>query len=145
KTTRFKYFFTQGDVIMSFLKGLGSLVGDVVGGVVGGTVNVIGEVTNNEFIKEIGDGVKKASSFAGDKLGEAASGTWDVATGIITQNEEKLEHGLNDMGKAIGDTAKAAGHTICNFVENGSNVVGGLVDGDTERLKDGSKGLIKFG
>lgn len=30
-------------------------------------------------------------------------------------------------------------------MENGSNVVGGLVDGDREHLQEGAKGLIKFG
>ncbi|MBO0588414.1 hypothetical protein [Sporosarcina sp. E16_8] len=129
---------------MGFLKGLGSFVGEVAGGIVGGTVNVIGELTGSEFIEEIGDGIKKASSFAGEKLGEAASGTWDVAAGIITQDEQQLNAGLGDMGKAVGDTAKAAVHTIFNVAENGVNVVGGIVDGDTSRLKDGAKGLVKF-
>lgn len=117
----------------------------MVGSIVGGTVNVIGELTGSEFIEEIGDGIKKASSFAGEKLGEAASGTWDVAAGIITQDEDQLNAGLSDMGRAVGDTAKAAGHTICLVVENGANVVGGIADGDTSRLKDGAKGLVKFG
>jgi len=130
---------------MGFLKELGSFVGDVAGGIVGGTVNVIGELTGSEFIEEIGDGIKKASSFAGEKLGEAASGTWDVGAGIITQDEDQLNAGLSDMGRAVGDTAKAAGHTICNVVENGANVVGGIANGDTSRLKDGAKGLVKFG
>ncbi|MFC5588746.1 hypothetical protein ACFPRA_07605 [Sporosarcina soli] len=130
---------------MSFLKGLGSLVGGVVGEVVGGTVKVVGEVTNSDFVREIGDGVKHASYFAGEKLGEAASGTWDIASGIITQDQDKLDDGLSDMGKAIGDTARAAGHTICNVVENGTDVVGGLLDGDNERLKDGAKGIVKVG
>ncbi|WP_203245960.1 hypothetical protein [Sporosarcina beigongshangi] len=130
---------------MGFLKEVFSFVGEVAGEVVGGTVNKIGDVTGSEFIGEIGDGIKKASSFAGDKLGEAASGTWDIAAGIITQDEAQLDVGLNDMGKAIGDTARAAGHTICNVVENGTDVVGGLIDGDNERLKEGAKGVLKVG
>jgi len=117
----------------------------VAGSIVGGTVNVIGELTGSEFIEEIGDGIKKASSFAGEKHGEAASCTWDVAAGIITQDEQQLNAGLSDMGKAAGDTAKAAGHTICHVVENGANVVGGIADGDASRMKDGAKGLVKFG
>lgn len=130
---------------MSFLKELGSLVGAVTGGVVGGAVNIVGEVTGSQFIEEIGDGIKNASSFAGDKLGEVASGTWDVAAGIITQDEYQLNEGINDLGQATGDTVKAIGHSVCNVVENGSNVVGGLMDGDTDRLQEGAKGLIKFG
>lgn len=130
---------------MGFLKELGSLVGDVAGGIVGGTVNVIGDITGSEFIGEIGDGIKKASSFAGEKLGEAASGTWDVAAGLITQDSAQFEDGLKDIGKAVGDTTMAAGHVVCNVVDNGVNVVGGLVDGDTDRIKEGTKGLVKVG
>ncbi|PAV30753.1 hypothetical protein CIL05_03250 [Virgibacillus profundi] len=130
---------------MSFLKGLGSVIGEVTGTVIGGTIKATGQITNIEFVEEIGDGVKKASSFAGDKLGEVASGTWDAASGIVTQNEDKLDTGLNDMGKAIGDTAKAAGHTICHVVDNGKDVVEGLKDGDDHQLKNGAKGLIKVG
>lgn len=130
---------------MGFLKELGSFVGEVTGGIVGGTVNVIGDITGSEFIGEIGDGIKKASSFAGDKLGEAASGTWDIAAGIITQDSTQFEEGLQDIGKACGDTAVAAGHAVCNIVDNGANVVGGIVDGDTDRIKDGTKGLVKVG
>ncbi|MBU8881201.1 hypothetical protein BGM26_19950 [Bacillus sp. FJAT-29790] len=130
---------------MSFLKELGSFVGQVAGDVVGGTVKVVGEVTGSKLIEEIGDGVKQASYFAGDKLGEAASGTWDIASGIITQDEAKLDEGLGDIGKAVGDTAKAAGHAVCNVVDNGSNVLGGLLDGDSDRIVEGTKGLVKVG
>lgn len=130
---------------MGFLKELGSFVGEVAGGIVGGTVNLVGEITGSEFIEEIGDGIKKASAFAGDKIGEAASGTWDIAAGIITQDQNQLNHGLDDLGQAAGDTAKAAGNTLCNVVGNGANVVSGLIDGDSDRLKEGAKGLVKFG
>lgn len=130
---------------MSFLKGLGSFVGEVAGTVVGGTIKTIGQATNVKFVEEVGDGVKKASVFAGDKIGEVASGTWDTAAGIVTQNDEKLDAGLNDMGKAIGDTAKAAGHTVCHVVENGKDVVYGMKDGDDERFRGGAKGLVKVG
>ena len=76
----------------------------------------------SEFIEEIGDGIKKASTFAGDKLGEVASGTWDVAAGIITQDESQLNEGFKDIGQAAGDTAKALGSSVCNVVENGVTV-----------------------
>ncbi|MFZ3591338.1 hypothetical protein ACOI1C_19435 [Bacillus sp. DJP31] len=130
---------------MGFLKGLGSFVGAVAGEVVGGAVKFTGEVTGSKFIEEIGDGVKNASYFAGDKLGEAASGVWDIGTSIVTQDEQKLDRGLGDLGRAVGDTAKAAGHTVVNIVENGANVVTGVIDGDNERLKSGAKGLLMAG
>lgn len=122
---------------MSFLKGLGSFVG--------GTVKTVGQLVDIRFVEEIGEGVKKASCFTGDKLGGVASGTWDTAVGFVTQDEEKLDVALNDMGKAIGDTAKAAGYTVCHVVENGKDVVIGIKDGDDQQLMDGAKGLVKVG
>lgn len=130
---------------MGFLKGLGSLIGEVTGEIVGGTVNLIGEVTGSEFIEEIGDGIKKASAFAGDKLGEAASGTWDVAAGIITQDEYQRKEGFSDLGQATGDTLKAVGNTVVHVAKNGAEVVDSLAAGDTERLQGGVKELLKVG
>lgn len=128
---------------MGFLKDLGSFVGNVTGAVAGGAIKVVGEVSGSKFIDEIGDGVKNASQFAGDKLGEAASGVWDIGASVVTQDSNRLDQGFNDLGKATGDTLKAAGHTVCNVVENGSNVVEGVIDGDNEQLKRGIKGLTK--
>lgn len=128
---------------VGFLKELGSFVGTVTGSVAGGAIKVVGEVTGSKFIDEIGDGVKNASQFAGDKLGEAASGAWDIGASVVTQDSKRFDEGVNDIVKATGDTFKAAGHTVCNVVENGANVVVGVIDGDNEQLKKGAKGLTK--
>jgi hypothetical protein len=128
---------------MSFLKGLGKVAGQVAGGVVGGTVKIIGEATNNKFIQEVGDGVYHASVQAGELAGQAASGLVDVASGIIKQDESKLNEGFNDIGNAVGTTARGVGRTLVNVVDNGSHVVNGLIENDNERLKAGAKGLIK--
>jgi len=127
---------------MSFLKGLGNFAGDVVGGVLGGTVRVVGEVTGSQFIKEIGDGVENATKFAGKTVGDLASGTWDVAAGIVTQDEAKMDAGLGDIGGAVSSTAKGVGHMIVNVVDNGASVVKGIGNNDSELLKTGAKGLI---
>ncbi|MEC2071415.1 hypothetical protein [Alkalihalophilus marmarensis] len=128
---------------MGFLKELGSFVGTVTGSVAGGAIKVVGEVSGSKFIGEIGDGVKNASQFAGDKLGEAASGAWDIGASVVTQDSNRMDQGFNDLGKATGDTLKAAGHTVCNVVENGANVVEGVIDRDNKQLKEGLKGLTK--
>ncbi|GLC90578.1 hypothetical protein [Lysinibacillus piscis] len=129
----------------SFLKELGSLVGQVTGDIVGGTVKLVGDITGSDLIEDIGESVQKASYFAGDKLGKAASGTWDVAAGIIMQDERQLNAGFSDLGSAIGDTVKATGHTVVNVVENSSNVIDGIANGNTNQMKDGALGLVKFG
>jgi hypothetical protein len=128
---------------MGFLKGLGKVAGQVAGGVVGGTVKIIGEATNNKFIQEIGDGVYHASVQAGELAGQAASGLVDVASGIIQQDESKLDNGFNDIGKAVGTTAKGVGRTIVNVAENGGTLVNGILENDTALIKNGAKGLVK--
>ncbi|NRF94564.1 hypothetical protein HQN89_27045 [Paenibacillus frigoriresistens] len=128
---------------MGFLKELGSFIGDVAGTVVGGTVKAVGEITGVEFLEEIGDGVKKASSIAGETLGKVASGAWDVGAGIITQDEQQLEEGFSDIGSAVSSTAKGIGNTIVNVAENGGKVIEGIFTGDGEEFMQGAKGLIK--
>ncbi|MET3726833.1 hypothetical protein ABID52_000414 [Fictibacillus halophilus] len=128
---------------MGFLKGLGKVAGQVAGGVVGGTVKIIGEATNNKFIQEIGDGVYHASVQAGELAGQAASGLVDVASGIIQQDNSKIDDGFSDIGKAVGTTAKGVGRTIVTVAENGGTLVKGILENDTTLLKDGAKGLVK--
>lgn len=128
---------------MGFLKDLGSFVGEVAGTVIGGSVKVVGEITGVQLLEEIGDGVKKASSLAGETMGKAASGIWDVGAGIITQNEQRLDEGFNDVGGAIGTTVKGIGGTIINIAENSGKVIEGAISGDSEGFSAGAKGLIK--
>jgi hypothetical protein len=128
---------------MGFLKGLGKVAGQVAGGVIGGTVKIIGEATNNKFIQEIGDGVYNASVQAGELAGQAASGLVDVASGIIQQDDSKIDNGFTDIGKAVGTTAKGVGRTIVNVAENGGTLVNGILENDTNLIKDGAKGLVK--
>lgn len=86
---------------MGFLRNLGKFTGEAAGFVVGGAVNIVGEVTGSKFIKEVGDGVKKASEFAGDTLGQVADGAWDTASGMIQKDDEKIEKGLGNIGSSI--------------------------------------------
>jgi len=127
---------------MGILKGLGNIAGDVVGGVLGGTVRVVGEITGSKFIKEIGDGVENATKFAGKTVGEISSGVWDVGAGIIKQNEKQLNEGLSDIGGAVSSTAKGVGHMVVNVVDNGTDVVKGIANSDSDLIKSGAKGLI---
>lgn len=128
---------------MGFLKSLGEGIGIVTGTVVGGVVKAAGEALNSDFVKEIGDGVEQASKFAGKTIGTAASGAWDLAAGVITDDEKQLNAGLKDLGGAVGSTAKAAGSTIKFVAEQGVSVVDGVISGDTDRALGGAKQLAK--
>lgn len=57
---------------MSAFRELGRLAGKAAGTLIGGAVNVVGELADSRFLKEVGNGVKKASEFAGDTFGQAS-------------------------------------------------------------------------
>lgn len=128
---------------MGFLKELGKFTGQVAGQVIGGSVRVVGELTGSDFIKEIGDGAQRATENAGRVLGNAASGVWDVAAGIVQQDELRMEDGFRDVGGAVGETARGIGASLVNVVENSGQVIEGIKNEDSKLLKEGAKGLLK--
>lgn len=128
---------------MGFLRDLGKFTGKASGFVVGGTVNVVGEVTGSKFIKEVGNGVKKASEFAGDTLGQVADGAWNTASGIIQKDDEKIEKGLGNIGNSISRTAKGVYHTAKSTYHNGKNVYEGFKYNDDDKIRSGVSNIAK--
>lgn len=128
---------------MGFLKELGEGAGWLVGNVAGGIIKGVGELTNSEFIQEVGDGVKTSTEFAGKQLGNVAEGAWNVGCGIITQDDYKIDQGFDDLGEGVGNTAKAVGQGISSAVNNIGDVAGGLIDGDSDRALHGARHLGK--
>ncbi|WP_438349413.1 hypothetical protein ACP8HI_01595 [Paenibacillus sp. FA6] len=128
---------------MGFFKGLGNFAGEVTGKVIGGSVRVVGEITGSHFVKEIGDGVEKATIIAGRTAGNLASGIYDTAAGVITSNEEQSSNGMKDIGGAVTTTAKGVVGTVKYTYNNGKDMVVGFVEEDNEKIKNGAKGLIK--
>jgi len=128
---------------LGFLRDLGKFTGKTAGFVVGGAVNVVGEVTGSKFIKEVGAGVKQASEFAGDTLGQAADGAWNTAAGIIQKDDDKIENGLGDIGNSVSRTAKGVYCTAKNTYENGKDIYDGIKYNDDEKIKSGAANIAK--
>ncbi|MBM7661652.1 hypothetical protein JOC85_002455 [Bacillus mesophilus] len=128
---------------MGFLRDLGKFSGQAVGFVVGGAVNVVGDVTGNKFIKEVGDGVKKASEFAGDTLGQVADGTWNTASGMIQNDDKKIDKGLGDIGNSVSRTAKGVYQTAKGTYHSGKDVYEGFKYNDDEKIKSGASNIAK--
>ena len=128
---------------MGFLKGLGEGAGWLVGNVTGGIIKGVGEITNSDFIKDVGEGVKNSTEFAGKQLGNMAEGVWNVGSGFITQDDQKINQGFDDLGEGVGQTAKAVGQGISATVHNIGDVAGGLMDGNSDRALEGAKNLGK--
>ncbi|MFS0872965.1 hypothetical protein [Paenibacillus xylanilyticus] len=127
---------------MSFLKGLGQFAGEVTGKVLGGSVRVVGEIAGSPFIKEIGNGVEKATINTGKTIGQMASGTYDLASGAIRKDDAAVETGLADWGDAVTNTAKGVAVSAKYVYNGGKDVVLGMKEEDMERVKFGAKHLL---
>ncbi|WP_175478165.1 MULTISPECIES: HNH endonuclease [unclassified Bacillus (in: firmicutes)] len=128
---------------MSMLKTIGKYAGKTAGFVVGGPIQVIGELTGFEVVEDIGKGVRKASECAGETVGQAAGGVVGTVSGIINDNPAQRDQGLSEMGSAVGRTAKGVYQTAKHTVQNGGEVIGGLMDGDHGRVKKGAISIVK--
>ncbi|WP_145151673.1 hypothetical protein [Paenibacillus xylanexedens] len=127
---------------MSFLKGMGQLAGEVTGKVLGGSVRVVGELAGSPFIKEIGNGVEKATINTGKTVGQLASGTYDLASGALRKDDTAIDAGLADIGGAVTNTAKGVAISAKYVYKGGKDVVVGLKEEDKDRVKLGAKNLL---
>ncbi|WP_127538922.1 hypothetical protein [Paenibacillus illinoisensis] len=127
---------------MSFLKGLGQFAGEVTGKVLGGSVRVVGEIAGSPFIKEVGNGVEKATINTGKTVGQLASGTYDLASGAIRKDDAAVEAGLADLGDAVTNTAKGVAVSAKYVYNGGKDVVVGIKEEDMDRVKLGAKHLL---
>jgi hypothetical protein len=66
-----------------------------------------------------------------------------VGSGLISQDDYKIDQGFDDLGDGFGNTAKAVGQGISVTVSNIGDVAGGLIDGNSDRALEGAKHLGK--
>jgi hypothetical protein len=128
---------------MGFLRKSGKLLGQTAGFVLGEPIKFVGKKLGSELVTEIGDGVKKASTFAGDTVGQVAGGVYDTAAGLIGKDEHQRNQGLGEIGEAIGRTARGVVQTGKGVYVNGKDVYEGLKDGNRSQLKSGAAGIVK--
>ncbi|PAB60214.1 hypothetical protein [Anaeromicrobium sediminis] len=128
---------------MSFFKELGELVGTVVGGVVGGTTEIIGDIVDSDFVREVGKDVYRVSSNAGKTVGQAADGVTGVAKGIITQDIHAVDDGIEELGDAVGRTVVGMVKGVGYVAENGIDTLEGVINGDTDQVIEGAKNIAK--
>lgn len=129
---------------MGVIKALGSFAGKLAGGVVGGTVELVGEVTKSNFIKEIGQGVYKASSKSGELLGRMAEGTVDTVVGTISDNTKLANKGKKQFVDAASDTIKGTIYGTVNVVKKGIDTTSAILDGDKEKTVECVKDIVKI-
>lgn len=128
---------------MDFIKGVGNFLGEAAGTVVGKSVKWVREKTQLKLIEDIGEGAYQATKRTGRLLGQAVSGTVDMATGLIQSDDTKVKEGFSDLGGAASETAKGITKGALGVFDNGKQVVVGLATDDMDKVKNGSLGLAK--
>lgn len=128
---------------MDTLKKAGIIAGAAVGGVIGGTLSVVGKVADIKIIDNIGSSIVDSTIYTGEIAGDIASGTTEVIAGKITKNPDKVTGGVQDL-KDGG--SKVVGNFVNNFkliTSNGGEILEGVRERDSEKIKHGAKSLAK--
>lgn len=128
---------------MGLLKRGFEIFGEVAGTAIGGGVKLIGNATNNDFIKDVGEGVYHTSKNSGEILGQLVEGTYTVAKSVIGKDKDEAVKGLKDVGAATGRTVKGMGNGLKNTLVSGIDVVNGAINDDPEAMKRGASKLAK--
>ena len=128
---------------MGLLKRGFEIFGEVAGTAIGGGVKLIGNATNNDFIKDVGEGVYHTSKNSGEILGQLVEGTYTVAKGVIGKDKDEAVKGLKDVGAATGRTVKGMGNGLKNTLVSSIDVISGAFNDDPEEMKRGASKLAK--
>ena len=128
---------------MGNIKKVGGFLGKALGTVTGEPIKFIGKKLDNDFIQEVGSGVKSASRRTGQIAGGLAEGTWNTASGMINKDEVKRDEGLNELKDTTVQTAKGFGNALKQTAVNGKDIVEGAFSSDKEQLIKGAKGIGK--
>ena len=83
----------------------------------GGAIEAVGEVTNSNFIKDVGKGVNKATVKTGEIVGNLADGTYDAIGGLITDDKHKRSEDTKKILGTVQDTATTIGKGIVHVSE----------------------------
>lgn len=129
---------------MGFIKKMGSLAGVIAGGVIGGGIELVGEITNSKFIKEVGEGVFNVSSKSGELIGNIAEGAIDTISGMITDDDDLKNKGKKQLGEAAEDTIIGVVNGVTNVTKKGINTAAAILDGDKEKAIECGKDLAKI-
>jgi hypothetical protein len=137
----------------SLLKKVGAITGGLGGLVFGGPIISVGKLIGSEDIVDIGKMAAEQTSETGALLGQVAEGLFSTASGLVQQDHEKINSGLNDLGDSALTVGSGIKNGVVSTLNNGMNVYEGLRDGNSEQAINGAKqigkgvvaGLIGFG
>lgn len=129
---------------MDIIKKATIIGGAVIGGIIGGTVSIVGHITKNKFVDELGESIVDSTILTGTIAGQIASGAADMLVGSIQKEPEHIDAGKEDL--------KAGGKKIINnyvtnarlIINNSGDIVKGVKDRDIKKVLNGAKTLGKM-
>jgi hypothetical protein len=128
---------------MVFFRKVGKGVGTVAGGVLGGGIKLAGKAVKSEWVEEVGDGVKHASTIALDNAGQFIDGAVKGTYGVVKKDQLRKQEGFSDLKDSSVRTLKGLGSTISYTAKNTGTAVGGLLAGDKKKSLQGVKNVGK--
>ena len=124
-------------------KKIGSAIGKTVGTVTGEPIKYLGKKMNNDFVQDVGEGVKQVTSNTGKIVGGLTEGAWQTTSGLIHKDEQQRNEGLQELKGTTVQTAKGIGRGLKNTALSGKDVIEGAVTKDHEKMMTGAKALGK--
>ncbi|THE11944.1 HNH endonuclease [Bacillus timonensis] len=128
---------------MAFFRKVGKGVGTVAGGVIGGGIKIVGKAVKSEWVEEVGDGVKQASTIALDNAGQFVDGAVRGTYGVLKQDEIAKQEAYYDLKDSTGRTLKGLGSAVSYTVKSAGTTIDGIRTGDNEKTLQGVKNIGK--
>ncbi|MFD1707871.1 HNH endonuclease [Siminovitchia sediminis] len=128
---------------MGFFRSVGKGIGTLSGGVIGGGVKLAGKAVKSEWVEEVGDGIKQASTVALDNAGQYIDGAVKGTYGAIKKDDFILQEGLDDLKDAAGRTFNGVKTTVTYTAKSAGATYEGIRLGDKEQAVQGVKNIGK--
>ncbi|MEH7235360.1 HNH endonuclease [Bacillus sp. JJ1562] len=128
---------------MVFFRKVGKGVGTVAGGVIGGGIKIVGRAVKSEWVEEVGDGVKQASTIALDNAGQFVDGAVRGTYGVLKKDEIAKQEGFYDLKDSTGRTLKGIGSAVSYTVKSAGTTIDGIKTGNNEKTLQGVKNIGK--
>lgn len=128
---------------MNKIKKAGIVAGAIFGGVLGGTISVIGKVSKQKFIDDLGESVVDSTILTGSIAGEVASGATSFVSGKIKKKPEHVKRGKKDLQSAGGKVVDNFMENVHTLADNSGEILDGMKKKDKRQVKKAVGNLVK--
>ena len=122
---------------------MGRMVGKGAGVLVGDTIKIVGRKVNSDWVRDVGDGVKKSSEFSFETAGQALDGAFDAATGYVKKDALKKEEGMSDLKSSFDKTVQGVQSVLIKTAKESGEIYHGIREHDYDQALGGIKGIGK--